>query len=131
MRDWKKLALAAVAGAALLAGDALAQAKEVKIGLIAPLSGPWARQGELMKKGAELAVDDINAAGGIKALGGAKVKLVLADAGDSAEKAKNAAQRLLSENPDLAGGTGAWLSSFTLAVTEVTERAGLPWVTLS
>ena len=131
MKDWRKLALAAVAGAALLAGDALAQAKEVKIGLIAPLSGPWARQGELMKKGAELAIEDINAAGGVKALGGAKLKLVLADAGESAEKAKNAAQRLLSENPDLVGGTGAWLSSFTLAVTEVTERAGVPWVTLS
>ena len=31
----------------------------------------------------------------------------------------------------LVGGTGAWLSSFTLAVTEVTERAELPWLTLS
>ena len=124
-------ALAAVAGAALLGGEALAQAKEVKIGFIAPLSGPWARQGELMKKGADLAVEEINAAGGIKALGGAKIKLVVADAGENAEKAKNAAQRLLAENPDLAGGTGAWLSSFTLAVTEVTERAGVPWVTLS
>src|SRR5690606_22629474 len=97
----------------------------------APLSGPWARQGEMMRKGADLAIEDINAAGGVKALGGAKVKLAVADAGDTAEKAKNAAQRLLAENPDMVGGTGAWLSSFTLAVTEVTERAGVPWVTLS
>jgi branched-chain amino acid transport system substrate-binding protein len=131
MYSWKKLALAAIASAGLLAGDALAQAKEVKIGFIAPLSGPWARQGEMMKKGADLAIEDINAAGGVKALGGAKLKLVAADAGDSAEKAKNAAQRLLAENPDMVGGTGAWLSSFTLAVTEVTERAGVPWITLS
>ena len=64
-------------------------------------------------------------------LGGAKLEIVYADAGDSTEKAKNAAQRLLSDNPDLVGGTGAWLSSFTLAVTEVTERAQLPWLTLS
>src|SRR4029077_7746550 len=56
---------------------------------------------------------------------------IYADAGDSTEKAKNAAQRLLSEEPELAGGTGCWLSSFTLAVTEVTERASLPWITLS
>jgi branched-chain amino acid transport system substrate-binding protein len=131
MYSWKKLALAAVASAGLLAGDAFAQAKEVKIGFIAPLSGPWARQGELMKKGADLAIEDINAAGGVKALGGAKLRLVVADAGENAEKAKNAAQRLLAENPDLVGGTGAWLSSFTLAVTEVTERAGVPWITLS
>ena len=57
--------------------------------------------------------------------------MVYADAGDSTEKAKNAAQRLLAEQPDLVGGFGSWLSSFTLAVTEVTERAQLPWLTLS
>ena len=123
------LALAAGA-AALLPAPAEAQ-QEVKIALIAPLSGPWARQGALVKMGAEMAIDDINAAGGIKALGGAKLKLVIADTGDSAEKAKNAAQRLLAQEPDLVAGEGAWLSSFTLAVTEVTERAELPWFTLS
>ena len=58
-----------------------------------------------------------------RSLGGAKLEIIYADAGDSTEKAKNAAQRLLSDNPDLVGGTGSWLSSFTLAVTEVTERA--------
>lgn len=114
-------------------GAALAQANpaEVKVGLIAPMSGPWARQGELMKKGADLAVADINAAGGVKSLGGAKVKLLVFDTGDSVEKAKNAAQRMLAEAPDLVGITGAWLSSFTLAVSEVTERAELPMLTLS
>jgi branched-chain amino acid transport system substrate-binding protein len=111
--------------------SALAQAKPVKIALIAPLSGPWARQGYLKKLGAEMAVDEINNSGGIKALGGAKVELVIADAGDSAEKAKNAAQRIVSQEPDLTGGVGAWLSSFTLAVTEVTEREHLPWLSLS
>lgn len=110
---------------------AAAQAAEVKVAMIAPLSGPWARQGQLMRMGADMALDEINQKGGIKALGGAKMALVAADAGDSTEKAKNAAQRLLAQNADLVGGTGAWLSSFTLAVTEVTERAQLPWLTLS
>jgi branched-chain amino acid transport system substrate-binding protein len=59
------------------------------------------------------------------------MRLVVIDAGDSVEKAKNAAQRMLSQEPDLAGATGAWLSSFTLAITEVTERAELPMLTLS
>jgi branched-chain amino acid transport system substrate-binding protein len=59
------------------------------------------------------------------------MELISVDAGDSTEKAKNAAQRLISQEPDVIGGTGAWLSSFTLAVTEVTERAQLPWITLS
>ena len=60
--------------AVVLAAPAAAQT-EVKIGLIAPMSGPWARQGDLMLKGANLAIEDINKQGGIKALGGAKLKL--------------------------------------------------------
>ena len=108
-----------------------AQGKPVKIAVIAPLSGPWARQGTLIKWGAETAANEINAGGGIKSMGGAKIELVLIDAGDSAEKAKNAAQRLIAQEPDVVGGMGAWLSTFTLAITEVTERAQLPWITLS
>ncbi len=123
--------LALSAGALALPAIGRAQAKTVKIALIAPMSGPWARQGQLLRMGAEILADDVNSGGGIKALGGAKLEIIYADAGDSTEKAKNAAQRLLSDVPDLAGGSGSWLSSFTLAVTEVTERASLPWLTLS
>ena len=42
---------------------ARAQAKSVKLALIAPLSGPWARQGQLMRMGAEMALEDINKQG--------------------------------------------------------------------
>jgi branched-chain amino acid transport system substrate-binding protein len=130
---WRTLGSALVVALIIALGcaPAEAQTKEVKVALIAPLSGPWARQGQLMRMGADMAIDEINQGGGIKALGGAKLVLVVADAGDSTEKAKNAAQRVLAQNPELVGGTGAWLSSFTLAVTEVTERAELPWLTLS
>ncbi|NWG25312.1 MAG: ABC transporter substrate-binding protein [Pseudorhodoplanes sp.] len=107
------------------------QPKEVKVGLIVPLSGLYARPGAVMRMGAEMAVDRINAEGGIKSLGGAKLKLVVLDSGDSTEKAKNAAQRMIAEEPDMVAATGAYLSSFTLAVTEVTERAKLPMLTLS
>src|ERR1700761_8516957 len=94
-----------LAGAAALAGRARADnPAEVKIAMEVPLSGPWARSGLLEQMGARMAVDDLNAAGGIKALGGAKLKLIEFDAG---------------------------LSTFTLAITEVTERAQLPWLTLS
>lgn len=123
-------AFAAWAGPAPDGSMARAQST-VKVAMVAPLSGPWARQGELKQMGAEMAVDEINEKGGIKALGGAKMELILADAGDTAEKAKNAAERILSQHPDLVGITGAWLSSFTLALTEVTERAEVPVLTLS
>ncbi len=120
-------------GAAALAGAsrAVAAPAEVEIALLVPLSGPWAEQGILERAGALMAIDDVNKAGGIRSLGGAKLKLLIIDTGATAETAKDAAQRMLSEHPNLVGGMGCWLSTFTLAVTEVTERAKLPWLTLS
>jgi branched-chain amino acid transport system substrate-binding protein len=121
-----------LAAATLFAmADAGAQTKEVEVGLIAPMSGPWARQGEVMKMAADMAIETINRQGGIKSLRGAKLKLSVFDVGDSVEKAKNAAQRMVADSPNLVVATGAYLSSFTLAVTEVTERAQLPIVTFS
>jgi branched-chain amino acid transport system substrate-binding protein len=121
-----------LAGAAALARNArAANPSEVKIAMLVPLSGPIARSGLLEQMGARMAIDEVNAAGGIKALGGAKLKLVEFDAGDSPERAKDAAQRMVAQEPDLAGGFGCWHSGYTLAATEVTERAGLPWLTLS
>ena len=115
--------LAAVALiAAITPLTAAAQGNEVKVAVIAPFSGPWARQGDLMLKGAQMAIDDINAGGGIKALGGAKMKLVVIDAGDNIEKAKNAAQRMVAQESDVVGCTGAWLSSFTLG-SDRSDRA--------
>ena len=110
---------------------AYAQTKEVEVGLIAPMSGPWARQGQVMKLAADMAIKSINEQGGIKSMSGAKLKLLVFDAGESVEKAKNAAQRMVADAPNLVAATGAYLSSFTLAVTEVTERAQLPVVTFS
>src|SRR5437868_9560810 len=105
-------------------------AEDVKIALVAPLSGRWARQGQLKKMGAEMAIEEINSQGGIKALGGAKIVLREADAGDSVEKAVSAAQRVLTREK-ISAGIGSWLSSFTLGVTEVAERLQVPWLTLS
>lgn len=131
--SWRAFATSARALLALCAAACAlpALAADVEVGLIAPMSGPWARQGQVMKTAADLAIATINAQGGIKSMGGAKLKLVVFDAGDSVEKAKNAAQRMVAESPNLVAATGAYLSSFTLAVTEVTERAELPVVTFS
>ena len=127
----RAVAAALAAGALAIATGPARAADDVKIAVVVPLSGAWARNGELHLKGAQLAADQINAAGGIKALGGAKINIVSGDAGDSAEKSKNAIQRVISQNPTLTGGTGAFVSSFTLAITEITERAEIPWLTLS
>ena len=137
MNDSSRLTLTrrtmlAAAAATLAVPRAYAQSPaEVKVGLLVPLSGLYARPGAVMKMGGEMAVDHINKAGGVKALGGAKLKLVVLDCGDTVEKAKNAAQRMVAQETDLVVASAAYLSSFTLAVTEVTERAQLPVLTLS
>lgn len=122
---------AAGAGISLARTTAFAAGQNVKIGVIMPITGPWARTGTLYVQGAELAARHINEQGGIKALGGATLELLVYDAGDSPETARNAAQRMVAQHNDLSAITGAWLSSFTLAVSEVTERAGIPLVTVS
>ncbi|OYW17125.1 MAG: hypothetical protein B7Z52_07265 [Burkholderiales bacterium 12-64-5] len=128
----KRAFAAAIALSAFMAAaEVHAQGKEVEVGLIAPMSGPYARQGQVMKMAADMAIETINRQGGIKSLGGAQLRLSVFDAGDSVERAKNAAQRMVAESPNLVVATGAYLSSFTLAVTEVTERAQLPVVTFS
>src|SRR6266498_6160202 len=76
---------------------------DVKIALVVPLSGRWARQGQLKKMGADMAIEEINSQGGIRALGGAKIVLREADAGDSVEKAVSAAQRVLTREKISAG----------------------------
>jgi branched-chain amino acid transport system substrate-binding protein len=132
MKGVTRRAVLAGASIGLLPSRLLAQQPaEVKVGLLVPISGLYARPGTVMREGAEMAVDHINAQGGVKSLGGAKLKLVVLDSGDTTEKAKNAAQRMVAQEPDLVATSGAYLSSFTLAITEVTERANLPVLTLS
>ncbi|MCD6428039.1 MAG: ABC transporter substrate-binding protein [Desulfurococcales archaeon] len=96
--------------------------KEVVIGLIEPLTGSHAVFGIEAKQAAELMIDIINnELGGIKSLGGAKLKLVVEDAGESPDTAKLAAEKLISEHhPTII--LGAYISRLTAAVAEVTER---------
>lgn len=122
-----RLALCCVAF--LAASAALAQ--NARIAVILPLSGPYARSGELKLKGMQMAVDEINGAGGIKSLKGAKLELDVKDAGTSVETAVSAARELLMGRAKPAGGIGSWLSSFTLGITEVSERQRIPWLTIS
>jgi len=96
--------------------------KEVVIGLIEPLTGSHAVFGIEAKQATELMIDIINnELGGIKSLGGAKLKLVVEDAGESPDTSKLAAEKLISEHhPTII--LGAYISRLTAAIAEVTER---------
>jgi branched-chain amino acid transport system substrate-binding protein len=127
----RRTALAMLGAAASFAPARVwAQSTEIEIAVVDSLSGPWAFNGSAVLKGAEMAVEEINASGGIRTLGGANLKLVSADAGKSPDEASAALRRLLSGSPNILAGTGAFVSSLQLAITEVSERAGIPWIVM-
>ncbi len=107
-----------------------AQPKAVNVGVIMPLSGANAQFGINSRNGIELVADEINAAGGIKGLGGAKINLIVADGTSTPTTAANVAQRMISQNQVVAI-LGAFASSLTIAISEVTERRGIPLLTMS
>lgn len=115
--------------APFISRGALAQS-QVNVGVILPLSGANAQFGINSRNGIQLVADEINAAGGIQSLGGAQINLVIADATSNPTQAATAAQRLISQNSVVAV-LGAFASSLTLAISEVTERRGLPMMTTS
>jgi len=81
----------AVAGTAVAAGFPAvlrAQAPTVKIGTLHCVTGPLAEPGQACRVGAQMAADAINAAGGIKSMGGARIELLLGDTQTKAEVAR-------------------------------------------
>ena len=123
--------LAAGGGAALglaLGGRAEGQGREdVRVGVIYPLSGPVASIGQTCKKGVELAADEINEAGGIKALGGARLRLVWGDSQSKPDVGVSEAQRLLGREK-VQALVGSYQSDVTLAIARVTEQVGIPYI---
>jgi branched-chain amino acid transport system substrate-binding protein len=124
---------AATSFAACGGGGAGADGKvdAVKVGLLEPLSGPFADNGKQAQLGAELCTEQINADGGIKSLGGAKLQLVVKDTGAAAPaQVANQLQSMVGTG-DLSAVIGAWASSYTLAASTVAEQAKVPMVTES
>ncbi|WP_020203495.1 ABC transporter substrate-binding protein, partial [Cupriavidus sp. WS] len=126
-RTRRAVLLAAGLGAALACGAAAAQVKEIPIGFVLPLSGGAATIGNQTKQGAEIAAEQINQAGGIRSLGGAKLKLIFADSQSKPDVGVAETERLIQrENVPLI--VGAYNSAVTFPATEVAERYKVPWV---
>jgi branched-chain amino acid transport system substrate-binding protein len=122
--------VAAVVAGPCIIRSGFAQGAPINVGVILPLSGTNAQFGVNCRDGIELAADAINAAEGIKALGGAKINLVVADASSSPAAAAAVAKRLINQN-ELTAVLGAFASSLTLAISEITARADIPVLTMS
>ena len=131
-REFLKGAAALGVGAGLaglpLRGAEGAAPKDVNIGVLYPTSGSQARFGQMCVNAAKLAVDEVNAAGGIKSLGGAKLNPVLADIQSDPGVTRNQAERLMATG-NLTAATGSYVSTYTLVATEVAERYKIPFIT--
>ena len=86
-------------------GSSSGSGDSILIGSVHPLTGALAGAGGLMNDGAKLAVADINKAGGIKSLGGAKLKLDEGDSQGAAETGQSEAQRLIQDGAVALVGT--------------------------
>jgi branched-chain amino acid transport system substrate-binding protein len=128
-----RFATAALVALMVVSGSAASQTRggEVHIGVILPLTGSTAQNGNNALKGTELAAELINKAGGIKSMGGAKIKLDIADATSDPAQAANVATQFLSKGSPPVAILGAYASGLTLTVAQVTERKKIPLLTTS
>ncbi len=121
-----RMLLAAAAGLWLGMPPALqAQGEPFRIGTILSVSGPGAFLGDHMKRGMELAIEEINARGGIN---GRKIEWVFYDAETQASKAVTETRRLIEQDKVdmIVGGGNA--SGLALAMVPIIEKAGMPFI---
>ena len=116
-------AAASVMSFPLIAG---AQPKPVKVGVLHPVTGALAYSGQQCRLGALMAIEDINKAGGIKSLGGAKIEAMLGDA-QSSPQAGTAEIEKMNE-AGVSAVVGAFASAICLATTQAAAKYNLPHV---
>jgi len=109
-----------IALALALLAPAAASAQEIKIGLMAPLTGPWASEGQEMKRNVEMLAEEQNARGG---LNGKKVVIVVEDDGGDPRTASLAAQKLTTKG--VVAVIGTYGSAVTEASQSILDEAGI------
>lgn len=120
------LGLATAAAVAFLQPGVPAAQESIKLGALVPLTGGLQSYGEASLRGVRMAVQQVNAAGGL--LGGRQVEVVVGDTQTSPQPAVDAAQRLVSVEGVVAV-VGALASGNTIPVaTTVTAAGGIPQI---
>ena len=103
-----------------------AQAKTFKVGVVHPVTGPLAEPGQACRLGAQMAADAINAAGGIKALGGMKLELVLGDTQTKPDVGRTEAERVINQGAQML--MGSFDSGSTAAMVPVAQQRHIPFL---
>lgn len=119
---------AAAAGAAIVGFPAVlrAQPASVKVGLIHPVTGFIAFSGTQCRAGAQMAIDDINAAGGIKSLGGAKLEAMLGDSQGKPDIGAAEVTKMVEAGAN--GIVAGYASSISLATSQEAAKTNTPHV---
>jgi len=126
-RFLRSTALGAAATGLLSAPAVLrAQGPTVKIGVLHPVSGALSYSGQQGRLGAILALGELNSAGGIKALGGAKVEAMLGDAQSTPEGGNAEVEKMNAAG--VATVVGGYASSICLAASQTAARYDLPYI---
>jgi branched-chain amino acid transport system substrate-binding protein len=126
------LALVGVAALALStacerkSGSTASPTGDIPVGFYASLSGDGASFGQSSKDGTQLAVDEINAAGGV--LGGRQLRLLIEDDQSKPDQASNAVAKLITQDKVVAL-LGEVASSRSLAAAPIAQRYKIPMIT--
>src|SRR6266403_767321 len=117
-RPWKLLSLGVLA--ALVGGPGLAAAQPVKVGAVVPLTGRYGSGGAQVRAGYEIAVDHLNAAGGVMVAGKkVPIELTLLDDESDATKTVSRFETLAAQGVvAYLGGFGSDLHAGAAAVAE-------------
>jgi branched-chain amino acid transport system substrate-binding protein len=109
----------------LLLGTVPAQANVTpKVGIVLPLTGDQAKFGEIEKLSFDLALEEINAAGGVK---GKKLELIIEDDTGRPEVGRSVVEKLITKDKVIMLG-GGYSSSVTYAVAGVCQQNQMPFL---
>ncbi len=124
----RRLILQAGAASTVLGapGLLLAQPKPVRIGLLHPVSGALSYSGAQSRMGAMLAINEINAAGGIKSMGNAKLEGILGDSQSRPEVGVSEVERMHQEG--VSAYVGCFSSAIALPATQAAAKYNTPFM---
>ena len=120
----RRFLLPGLLAATLVLGTVPATAQDVMIGVVGPITGPNAVFGEQMKRGAEMAVADVNAKGGVL---GRKLALEIGDDACDPKQAVAAANQLVGKKVIFVDGH--YCSSSSIPASAVYNEAGILQIT--
>jgi branched-chain amino acid transport system substrate-binding protein len=124
----RRLILQAGAASTVLGapGLLLAQPQPVRIGLLHPVSGALSYSGAQSRMGAMLAINEINAAGGIKSMGNAKLEGILGDSQSRPEVGVCEVERMHQEG--VSAYVGCFASAIALPATQAAAKYNTPFM---